>query len=1711
MKSISPPTVKLYGRARKLVTGFVIASLLSVTISTVHSQNPSNPTLQGQSRSVLLVPNSTVNAGEVKFKADTDHDGMTDEDEAENSTDPNDPSDADADNDGDGLSNGDEVASGANVNSADSDGDGVSDGEEARLGFNPLDAGNRPPTGVALASLQVTPTSVSLSINTLLGQAPITLRVTGTLTDGSTVDLTSAPGTTYQSLDEAVAVVDDSGNVAGVAPGTAAVKVQNTTFSAQATVNVSSFTPGGLASIRIPGYANNVEVAGNYAYVAAGSTGLQIVDVADRGAPVVVASLNTPGNSVDVRVIDNLAYVADGSSGLQIINITNPTAPVLVGTLNTPGNAQDVVVYGNRAYIADGISGLQIVDVSNPQSPTLMTSFNGASGTTAKGVDVSGDIAVIAEQSSGSSLRLVNVSNPSAPVEAGLVQISGEAKDVFVRDRLAYVAAYTGGIQIVDFTDPSAASVVGTLQQGMTGGFVPRDVVVAGDFLFAAEQLFPNAVPVVHVGTPSQPRYRGIIDFSPLADYAGTGIALDQSFVYMTGESFIVSEDIGTDGDTALFIGQLHPQEDTASVAPTISITAPQNGQIVTSGVPLRLAVTARDDVGVARVDFIVNGNTVGSDSNRPFEFAYTLPDGISSVVIGAEAYDYAGNVGRAAQVVVGIGSDVPSVEIVNPPDGAQVFEGQTLKLNANATDNVRVTRVVFTVNGTALPAITDAPYVQSYKVPNGVTSLVIEAAATDNVNHTGRDTNTVSVVPDPGTTVVGRVVDGSGQPVANAAVKVFEASAQSGADGSFSIQGVLSVQGDVAASAIGIVGGRQVFGSSVRVTPLMGGVTDVGSILLRESNFETEIGTLAPFTDVDSRGIADDAAVAVTLPFAFNFYGVTYTQVYLGTNGYLTFGTPDDEYEETVPGFANGAPRIAALYNDWYPYQKPGNGVYVNTSLQGRVAFTWQRVPHYNNGDVGAGESTINEKGTFQIILFADGRIQFGYDGVIPRGGLVGISPGGNASAQKFDFTKAVSFSTDEETAPYEQFFGATDQPFDLDNFFITHTPKVAGGYDIQVLSPLPTTFQGRVLDPQGNPVNGATVVAGKRSTQTSADGTFTLTKVYGSGSALLVKVVRVAPDGRFLQAVSSPTLPVPNGLTNLGDLTLIAKGQAFETDTGVVVEAVNGEFPTREFNLPFPFPYYYTTYDPVWSSYYSENYSRVFVNARGYLGLTSQCVAGCGSREDFNGDADNFIFSNTPLIAPFYSKLNPAQSGQVFVKALPDRWIMTFRNVEQAAGEAGEEASRGGGNTFQVVLYPDGQIRFTYDGIATSFAHVGIATGQYSGKSEIDRPVNLNAPSVLHVDHPQGVPIWETFLGNLGGQQSAHPFDLDRTTIIFMPNGNGGFDVVREKLPLQSPPPPQLLFDSDRDGDNDIYVMRADGSDQVNLTNSVGDDYGPVWSPDRSRIAFDTYRDDPRGYEEEVYVMNADGSGQINLTHSPGDDYKAKWSPDGTRLAFFSNRDGNYEVYVMNADGSNQTNLTNSPSDEGDFVWSPDGSKILFINSETGNADIYVMNADGSGKTNLTNTAGDEYGATWSPDGSKIAFESRQSAQIHLINPDGSGLVNLSNNATANYRPTWSPDGSKIAFESYQDGNFEIYVMKADGSDQTRLTNYPGTDYVPHWSPDGAQISFVRGVEENNTFNYEVFVINADGSNPVNLTNHRASEFGYGWEPIPQLNFPM
>ena len=264
-------------------------------------------------------------------------------------------------------------------------------------------------------------------------------------------------------------------------------------------------------------------------------------------------------------------------------------------------------------------------------------------------------------------------------------------------------------------------------------------------------------------------------------------------------------------------------------------------------------------------------------------------------------------------------------------------------------------------------------------------------------------------------------------------------------------------------------------------------------------------------------------------------------------------------------------------------------------------------------------------------------------------------------------------------------------------------------------------------------------------------------------------------------------------------------------------------------------------------------------------------------------------------------------------------------------------------------------------------------------------------------------------------------------------------------------------------------IVVTSYDGGQATSVLGEYASAFSPAWSPDGREIVFTSRDAGGRG----IFAIGSDGEGMRHLTQNPARERYADWSPDGSRIAFQSDRDRwpqVYDIFVMNANGTNQRNLTDHPAMDMYPDWSPDGREIVFASSRDGRgsfestSELYTTNTDGMSLRRITTDGEVNIHPAWSPDGTRIAFASeRPSWEIWVIDADGSNLHRLTYHLGTDLHPTWSPDGTQIAFERYVEGpknefgqgtgSREIFVMNADGTDQHNITNHPAEDVEPDW----------------------------------------------------------
>ena len=258
----------------------------------------------------------------------------------------------------------------------------------------------------------------------------------------------------------------------------------------------------------------------------------------------------------------------------------------------------------------------------------------------------------------------------------------------------------------------------------------------------------------------------------------------------------------------------------------------------------------------------------------------------------------------------------------------------------------------------------------------------------------------------------------------------------------------------------------------------------------------------------------------------------------------------------------------------------------------------------------------------------------------------------------------------------------------------------------------------------------------------------------------------------------------------------------------------------------------------------------------------------------------------------------------------------------------------------------------------------------------------------------------------------------------------------------------PCNIAFDSDRDGNPEIYTMAPDGSNQVNLSNNPAEDFDPVWSPDGTRIAFVSNRENGAEGGQFIYVMLADGSDVTQVSQQNESKYP-DWSPLGNQIVYNNKGD----IYLIDLTAGTEVNLTNSPENDEQPKFSPDGQRIAYQMDEK----VFVMDLDGGNVTLVTN-GGRAIGVDWSVDG-RIFTHWEQPEGICfncVVTADGSEVADAGGKGTIQeFLPFWTDDGERVemgAGDINGVGNEDVFLVSENFDGLFKfLTNSPGNDRNP------------------------------------------------------------
>ena len=260
-------------------------------------------------------------------------------------------------------------------------------------------------------------------------------------------------------------------------------------------------------------------------------------------------------------------------------------------------------------------------------------------------------------------------------------------------------------------------------------------------------------------------------------------------------------------------------------------------------------------------------------------------------------------------------------------------------------------------------------------------------------------------------------------------------------------------------------------------------------------------------------------------------------------------------------------------------------------------------------------------------------------------------------------------------------------------------------------------------------------------------------------------------------------------------------------------------------------------------------------------------------------------------------------------------------------------------------------------------------------------------------------------------------------------------------------------ILFQSDADGDDEIYALTRDGVRK--LTDNAWSDIYPRWSPDGGRIAFAA---NPKG-NFDIFAMNADGTGIEALVATPADETEPDWRPDGSGIAFTR---GDETAWAVDFAARAEVRLAPDFSrTHGILDFSPAEPIAAFTGKRTLGWDVFRLDLD-TGRSAPLTSGGKSCRPRFSPDGRTIAFVSHAAdgwGDVWTMNPDGTAKARLTmTDAQADYFPSWSPDGKEIVFcsgtaHSPREGRWTLHILEVSSRRVRPLFSGAERALFPDW----------------------------------------------------------
>jgi Tol biopolymer transport system component/subtilisin family serine protease len=644
---------------------------------------------------------------------------------------------------------------------------------------------------------------------------------------------------------------------------------------------------------------------------------------------------------------------------------------------------------------------------------------------------------------------------------------------------------------------------------------------------------------------------------------------------------------------------------------------------------------------------------------------------------------------------------------------------------------------------------------------------------------------------------------------------------------------------------------------------------------------------------------VGDDEVKTINLPFRFKYYGIEYPAVTVSTNGALYFGFPPDDDALSSPRLLNGRRMIAGLWDDLRTDRRAGDDVYVVQDTD-RIIFRWQAVTfdHPISPTQTRGENPVS----FEIELRFDGTITVRYgDGNQKLVPVVGISDGAPEPyfSESHSFAGSLKDLTNAQTVVFAR------------------------------RSPVP---RGVLTVASENPASGVSITVSPNDISGAGNGTTQFTRTYNPGDTVTLTAPATMNGNNF-------KVWNRNGQGWSGSVTTTVEVRGNVTMTAVYstspVLTVNSSNPNSGVNITV------TPNDKDGAGNGTTPFTRTYNEFTG-VNLTAPATVGSSTFWKWQVDGVDYVQSQLATVS-----MNQAHTATaIYVTVTPTPTPTPVPGAGEQSIAFVKQGSSPGSASDLFLVNPDGTnvVNIT-DAAGDDTRPDWSPDGSRLAYTCLRQPDgSIKAPQRICVRNADGTGF--AVLSNTLAEDFGPAWSPDGTQIAFTTSAPGFQSVLSIMNADGTGRFPILIFSSAANPDwspdglslvletgNSIWIYGRISGSSLRLTNATGDSR-PRFSPDGSKIVFQSNRDG----QAEIYVMNSDGTAQTRLTNNSAADTAPAWSPDGTRILFTSLRDGPMSpaLYVMNADGSGQTRVTAGS----DGVWRPDLiTPVIFTEEGTNN----------------------------------------------------------------------------------------------------------------------------------------------------------------------------